>query len=363
MAKQITVFLVLVAAVLFGYFLMKEKPPQEPVKRQFPPSMRRTAAKLRAENDDDPDTYQHIIKRAHALLNSLDIPLTIKEIQKLPHKKVVASSENDRLTKILEEINHAKVDLETFVTNAKKYNFNDKLMLQEFELTPQQYDKCYQTLTEISTILVGIRKNREEFDYQKEYSLAIAGSPKINLQQDNRRQQLNVANYDNRRQQANITDARKVNFNTQNNLQIKNQMDIDTVPSMIDNVERPRSDNYIEREQLALAQPNASALQAIGAPETQLQLPPNRPPPAIMGAPGEIVPYNPDNAFQQGGGQNIVPSLPASAYNQNPNIHGTVTIPKRKKVHIPGLRSTSPSWDSNSPPMSDAEMTPMEPRS
>ena len=139
-------------------------------------------------------------------------------------------------------------------------------------------------------------------------------------------------------------------------------MEVDTVPQMIDG-QRQHSDNYIEREQLALAQPNASALQAIGAPETQLQLPQNRPPPAIMGAPGEIVPYNPDNAFQQGGGQNIVPSLPASAYNQNPNIHGTVTIPKRKKVHIPGLRSTSPSWDSNSPPMSDAEMTPMEPRS
>jgi len=361
MAKQITVFLVLAAALLFGYFLMKEKPPLEPVKKQFPASMRRTAAKLRAENDDDPDTYQHIIKRAHALLNSLDIPLTFEEIQRLEHKKVVASSENDRLTKILEEINSAKVDLENFVNNAKEYNFNDKQMLEEFQLTPQQYDKCYQTLTEISTILIGIRKNREEFDYQKEFNLAMVGAPKINLRQDNRQQQLNVSNYDMRKQQLNIMDARKqqqINYRQQN-VQIENRMDVDMVPEMIQG-QRQHSDHYIEGAQLALEQPNASELQAIGPPEAQLALESNRPPRAIMGPPGELVPYNGDNAFQQGGGQNIVPSLPASGFNQNPDIHGTASIP-RNNANIPSGRQ-SPSWDINSPTGSDAEMTPMEPR-
>ena len=361
MAKQITVFLVLVAAVLFGYFLMKEKPPQEPVKKQFPTSMRRTAAKLRAENDDDPDTYQHIIKRAHALLNSLDIPLTFEEIQRLEHKKVVASSENDRLTKILEEINHAKVDIVTFVENTKKYNFGKTIVLEEFGVTEELLNKIHNTLIEISTILVGVRKNREEFDYQKEYSLAKAGAPKINLQQDNRRQQLNVANYDNRQQQANIMDARKqqqINYRQQN-VQIENRMDVDTVPEMIQG-QRQHSDHYIEGAQLALEQPNASELQAIGPPEAQLALESNRPPRAIMGPPGELVPYNGDNAFQQGGGQNIVPSLPASGFNQNPDIHGTASIP-RNNANIPSGRQ-SPSWDINSPTGSDAEMTPMEPR-
>ena len=237
MAKQITVFLVLAAALLFGYFLMKEKPPLEPVKKQFPPSMRRTAAKLRAENDDDPDTYQHIIKRAHALLNSLDIPLTIEEIQRLPHKKVVAASEDGRLTKILEEINHAKVDIVTFVDNTKKYNLGKTIVLQEFGVTEELLNKIHNTLIEISTILVGIRKNREEFDYQKAYSLAKLGAPKINLQQDNRQQQLNVATYDNRNQTANIMDAKKqhVTYNTTQNLRIENRMEVDTVPQMIDN--------------------------------------------------------------------------------------------------------------------------------